>query len=429
MLPRGKLDIGWADLGVAARACLQMGDRGAAQRRVAAAWSDAGEALACLSVRSGFDLLLQALALPAGSEILVSAITIRDMTRIIEHHGLVPVPVDLDMATLSVPVAQLERAVTPSTRAILVAHLFGSRMPLDEVARFAKERGLLLIEDCAQAFVGPDYRGHPASDACLFSFGPIKTATALGGGIVTVRDATLRERMRALQARYPVQSRWRYLKRVVTYGVFKLATVPVLYRALTTACTLLGKDHDTVIAGATRGFPGPGLITNIRQQPSEPLLQLLARRITQFAPGRIEWRARIGSSVADLLPEGAVPGRRAAEHSYWVFPVQASQPDRVMRALWRQGFDATRAASSLYVVDPPPDRPELDPSEARRVMDQVLYLPVYPALSGRDRVRLARAAAEALKPDVGSDDEAAPRRGERNSASGTNYGGGSNTAC
>src|SRR5690606_8136562 len=78
MLPRGKLDIGWADLGVAARACLQMGDRGAAQRRVAAAWSDAGEALACLSVRSGFDLLLQALALPAGSEILVSAITIRD---------------------------------------------------------------------------------------------------------------------------------------------------------------------------------------------------------------------------------------------------------------------------------------------------------------------------------------------------------------
>ncbi|HCK72012.1 MAG TPA: aminotransferase DegT, partial [Planctomycetaceae bacterium] len=50
----------------------------------------------CLSVRTGFDLLFQALNLPAGSEVLVSALTIDGMLRVIEEHDLVAVPVDLD---------------------------------------------------------------------------------------------------------------------------------------------------------------------------------------------------------------------------------------------------------------------------------------------------------------------------------------------
>ncbi|MDI3339850.1 MAG: aminotransferase class I/II-fold pyridoxal phosphate-dependent enzyme [Sphaerobacter sp.] len=400
MLPRGKPDIGWTDLVAAAWRCLRPGDRAAAQRRVEDAWSPADDALACLSVRSGFDLLLQALCLPAGSEILVSAITIRDMTRIIEHHGLVPVPVDLDMATLSVPVAHLERALTPRTRAILVAHLFGSRMPLDDIARFARQHGLLLIEDCAQAFTGRDYRGCPESDACLFSFGPIKTATALGGGIVTVRDRAVLTRMREIQASYPVQSRWRYLKRVGTFGVFKLLAAPLPYRAFTAACRALGREHDAIISGALRGFPGPGLMAKIRQQPATPLLALMERRITRFDPHQIARRRQVGKAAIGALPGLAIPGARAAQHSHWVFPVQAPAPDRLMRQLWRHGFDATRGASSMSVVDPPPDRPELEPCAARRVMDQVLYLPVYPGISPRDLARLARAVAEPPLPDA-----------------------------
>lgn len=393
MLPRGKPDIGWSDLAFAAGWCLRPGDPAAAQRRVEAAWSAEGEALACLSVRSGFDLLLQALELPAGSEILVSAITIRDMTGIIEHHGLVSVPVDLDMETLSIPVANLERARTPRTRAILVAHLFGSRMPLDDVAHFARQHGLLLIEDCAQAFTGRDYRGHPGSDVCLFSFGPIKTATALGGGIVTVRDSAVRARMREIQDSYPMQSRWRYLQRVGTYGALKLLAAPVPFRAFTAACQALGRDHDAVIAGALRGFPGPGLMAKIRRQPSYPLLALMARRVARFDPRRVERRAQVARAVIQMLPDVARPGAAAVEHSYWVFPVQAPDPDRLVRHLWRHGFDATRGASSMAVVDPPPDRPEMEPREARRVMAKVLYLPVYPGISDRDLARLARAVA------------------------------------
>ena len=77
---------------------------------------------------------------------------------------------------------------------ILVAHLFGSRVDLAPLAR----PGVLLVEDCAQSFRGPGARGDPPADVSLFSFGSIKTATALGGALVRVEDAALRARMREL---------------------------------------------------------------------------------------------------------------------------------------------------------------------------------------------------------------------------------------
>src|SRR5450759_432681 len=124
-------------------------------KRLETGWSRAGEGLACRSVRSGFHLLLDSLALPAGTEVLVSAVTHPDMVRILEAHGLVAVPVDLDIATLAPRLDLAERLVTPRTSAMLVAHLFGGRVDMNPLADFAKGHRLLLWEDCAQAFTGP----------------------------------------------------------------------------------------------------------------------------------------------------------------------------------------------------------------------------------------------------------------------------------
>jgi perosamine synthetase len=158
------------------------------------------EGLACLSLRSGFDLYLQALALPAGSEVLVTAFTIPDMVRILEHHGLVPVPIDLDLDTLAPTRASLESALTPLTQAILYAHRFGSRDAAGPALEVAAQYGLRFWEDLAQAYVGDDYRAAPEADLAMFSFGTIKTATALGGGMLTVRDALLRDELVYLSA-------------------------------------------------------------------------------------------------------------------------------------------------------------------------------------------------------------------------------------
>ncbi len=125
-----RFDLGWADLVVGLWACATPRRRGTLARRLESRWSPANDALVCLSVRTGFDLYLTALGLPRGSEVLISAVTIPDMVRIIESHGLVPVPVDVDLQRLAVRIDALERAATSATRVIVVAHLFGSRMPL-----------------------------------------------------------------------------------------------------------------------------------------------------------------------------------------------------------------------------------------------------------------------------------------------------------
>src|SRR6185369_9747418 len=202
---RKRLDIRWSDFGGALRDCVTSGDRTRLAADLQNFWSPQGDALACLSVRSGFDLWLASLGLPPGSEVLVSAITIRDMVRIIETHGLVPVPVDIDPDTLAIDLDSLQQAISPRSRVILVAHLFGTRQPLADVLEIARQHHLLVAEDCAQAFAGRHYTGDPRSDVTMFSFGPIKTATALGGALLCVRDRGVLARMRKLQAGYPIQ--------------------------------------------------------------------------------------------------------------------------------------------------------------------------------------------------------------------------------
>lgn len=135
--PRHRIDIGIADLAFGAVATLLPLGPARPARAVEARWSPDGDTLACLSARSAFDLLLSGLDLAPGSEVLVSAVTVPDMPRILAEHGLVAVPVDLDVDTLGPRVDLLERLRTPRTRAVLVAHLFGGRLDLGPVAAFA----------------------------------------------------------------------------------------------------------------------------------------------------------------------------------------------------------------------------------------------------------------------------------------------------
>lgn len=216
--PRHRIDLSAADLALAACACAVPARRRNLAAGVERAWSPSGGALACLSVRSGLDLLLSALDLPLGSEVLVSAITIPDMVRIIQGHGLVPVPVDVEPSTLAPRTDLAEQLVTDRTRAVLVAHLFGGHVDLAPLAALARRHHLLVIEDCAQAFAGPGDTGNDLADVSLFSFGPIKTATALGGALVRVRNAQLLDRMGGIHATWPVQRRSAYARRIIRFS-------------------------------------------------------------------------------------------------------------------------------------------------------------------------------------------------------------------
>lgn len=396
MHPRKRLDIGWGDLAAGIWGALRPGAREAAAREAEALWSPAGEAVACLSIRTGFDALLATLGWAPGTEVLVSAVTIPHMIDLLVEHGLVPVPVDLDMQTLELAPGALARAVTPRTRAILVAHVFGSRMALDEAVAVAEAHGLMLIEDCAQAWLGDPFRGHPAADVSMFSFGTIKTATALGGALLVVRDEGLRGRLREALGALAPRPEGGFARRALKYAGLKLlGDSTLLYGALARGLRAAGRDHDQVIMAASRGFSGPDFLSLIRRAPSRGLLRLLARRLRGYDPAAVARRARAGDRLAALIPETIeVVGRRAALRTWWLFPVVVARPEVVRLALGEAGFDAALGSTSLTWVPAPEDRPELTPQAARRVMSSILYLPLHGEMSDKVLKTLADCLAQ-----------------------------------
>jgi dTDP-4-amino-4,6-dideoxygalactose transaminase len=277
----------------------------------------------------------------------------------------------------------LEAALTPRTRVVLVAHLFGGRMDLDPVLRFARERGLLLVEDCAQAFQGPERMKDSTADVSMHSFGILKTSTALGGAVLRVRDKRTLGRMQEIQASYPSQGRGAYLKRLL--GVLGLVAVsrPRLYGLLSRACARLGYDLDALVRGVVRGFPSGEseamYLGRLRQRPSAPLLAMLERRLSTFDGKRLARRALAGERFARRLRvEDLHPGRHSLERTHWLFPVIIADPEALVADLRRHGLDASRATSSIAAVEAPAGRPS--PAEASLMMSGAVFLPTYPEL-------------------------------------------------
>ena len=116
LVPRLRLDISWGDLAVGMVACAWAHDVERRTADIESRFGEGGDALVAYSVRSALDAYLSEVTWPAGSEVLVSALTIPHMVRIIADHGFVPVPVDLDPGTL-VPSAGDLRACRTGGRA------------------------------------------------------------------------------------------------------------------------------------------------------------------------------------------------------------------------------------------------------------------------------------------------------------------------
>jgi len=399
MYARKRLDLGWRDLMSGLLACAGSTDEKAPRERIERAFSGDGHALATLSVRSGLDLFLAEAALPKGSEVLMSALTIPDMWRIVEHNGLVPVPVDLDARTLAPRPGAIEAAASPRTRALVVAHLFGDRIDLEPIARTCRAKRWILLEDCAQSWTGDADRGNPSADVSMFSFGPIKTAAALAGGVLVVRDRSILGRMRARQEQWPVQERGKYFTRTLKYAGLVALTKRPTYTAFAKGCELAGKDLDSLIQGSVRGFAGGDFFEKIRHRPGPALLTTLARRLERSNAWRIDGRIARARRVIERLPESvSIPGEQNPFHSYWVFTVLVDDPDQVVRELRAAGFDATHAAS-LRAVPAPPGRPDLEPREAQRILSRTVYLPCYPEMPERAVDAMADALARAVRTD------------------------------
>jgi dTDP-4-amino-4,6-dideoxygalactose transaminase len=149
-----------------------------------------------IGVANGTDALviaLDALGIGDGDEVICPAFTFFATAEAIARRNAVPVFADIDPQTLNLDPADVERRITKGTKAIMPVHLFGRPTPIRELRRF----DLPLLEDAAQAFGSP---GIATSIASTFSFFPTKNLFGLGdGGLITVNDAALGERVRMLR--------------------------------------------------------------------------------------------------------------------------------------------------------------------------------------------------------------------------------------
>jgi dTDP-4-amino-4,6-dideoxygalactose transaminase len=390
---RHRLDIRPAHLRRAV-AALAIADTAREERDLERLWAPDGSALACYSVRSGFHLLLSALDLPLGSEVLFSAVTHPDMPRIAEHHGLVPVPVDLDPATMAPTPIALARSIGEKSRVLVVAHLFGGHADMGPLSDLCRANGLILVEDCAQAYQGPPDTGDEHAAVSMFSFGILKTATALGGALLTVRDEKLLVRMRGIQLGWPLQKRSSHAKRITQTAAFLSLTRPLPYAAM---AKMMGSDFDRFVNTSVKAFPAGStaeLVGRLEQRPGAPLLNLMTHRLETFDHARLLARTASGESLAAMMPAGFHVGGAALDHSHWLFPVVTDRPDELIAAARGHGLDAARSASSVKAIAAPPDRPDLEPERARGVMSRLVFVPAYPELSAGALDALAEALEE-----------------------------------
>lgn len=390
--PRHHIDIGLRDLAFGLTQCVRPLSQESVARALERAIDDSDAWIATLSVRSAFDLLLTSLALPEGSEVLLSALTIPHMAEIVAAHGLVPVPVDLDPDTLSPTRDSLTVAWSPRARVLVVAQLFGAAADFDEAARFCKERDILLVNDNAQGYVGPESLREAEGDIAFFSFGSIKTATCLGGALTRVQDPALLRTMRRTQAAWPVQPTQAYAQKLAQYAALRVPSDPRAYGVFERACETFGSGLDDMIMSMTRGFPTNSveeLLRRVRHRPCAALLRLLDRRRTTFDDGRVHRRGLAGQRAAERLGvDICVVGGGQPRRTHWLFALSLENPAHYMRPLRARGFDSARGTTSITAVAPPPSRPETEARTAQRIMDRLLFVPMYPEMPESERERL-----------------------------------------
>jgi dTDP-4-amino-4,6-dideoxygalactose transaminase len=161
-------------------------------------------AIGCASGTDALILALMASGVGPGDQVITTPYSFFATAGAIAHLGAIPVFADVDPATFNIDPQRAAEVIerSPRARAIIAVHLFGGCADMEPLCATARERGLVLIEDAAQA-IGAEYRGRRTGGmgriGC-FSFYPSKNLSAFGeGGLLTTQDESIAQRLRALR--------------------------------------------------------------------------------------------------------------------------------------------------------------------------------------------------------------------------------------
>lgn len=332
------------------------------------------------SGRSALRSTLQAAALPAGTEVIVSTYCCAAVAEAIVDSGLRPVLADVD-AELNMTLGSVEAIVSPATSAVVIVHLGGVRArDGEEITSWARQRGLLVIDDLAQG--SPLDAAARTADATLFSSGPGKLHFGPGGGWVDVPDPELRARVAAqvstTEPRTVTDARLdRFLRRY-----------PPTPSGLGDLRTRIRDRRGGSLEHGPR-MTEPRWISGVDA----------AIAAAQLSRGRasIDRRRQHASRWRLLLDESSIPCSMATDPGsatkVWVM---TSSPIEVLAgALWRRGVEMERLYTPLH-FDARWKRGQHGPlSNAEAAWRRVGAVPVRPDLAARDWDRIERAISAA----------------------------------
>jgi dTDP-4-amino-4,6-dideoxygalactose transaminase len=186
-----------------------------------ACYLGARRVVAVSSCSAAMFLALKAMDVGPGDEVVTSALTFASTVHGIIHAGARPVLADIDPETFCVPPEEIEKRITPKTRAIVPVHFGGQACRIDEMLETSAARGIRVLEDAAHSFgasVGGRMLGS-FGDAAAFSFYATKNITTGEGGCLATGDEALADRVRLLSyhgmshdtwARYADRGSWYY---------------------------------------------------------------------------------------------------------------------------------------------------------------------------------------------------------------------------
>ncbi|HLE97193.1 MAG TPA: DegT/DnrJ/EryC1/StrS family aminotransferase [Candidatus Thermoplasmatota archaeon] len=204
---RGEVAELWKELAPALEAVLRsghfiLGPSVEAFERETARYLGVKHAIGLNSGTDALVLALRAVGVKPGDEVIVPSFTFFATAEAVSSIGGVPVMADVDAATFTIDTAHARKLVTPRTKAVIPVHLYGQTADMDPLLDLAREKGLKIVEDVAQAF-GAKHKGRQAGtlgDAGAFSFFPTKNLGCYGdGGMVTTADDAVATSIRKLR--------------------------------------------------------------------------------------------------------------------------------------------------------------------------------------------------------------------------------------
>lgn len=309
-----------------------------------------------VGVANGTDALvlaLRALGIGPGDEVITVSHSFVATALAVRLVGATPVFVDVDDRTMLMDPPLLEPALTERTRAVLPVHLNGLPCAMDPIVRFCEDRGLHLVEDCAQA-LGARHAGRPVGSwgVGCFSLHPLKPLAACGdAGLVTTSDTALAERLRRLR----------------NLG-------------------LVDRDRCELVG------------TNSRLDTLQAALLLVKEpHLDEWIEARRERAQRYREALAGRL---TLPPEEGADDlaTYSAFVVRHPRRDRLRELLAERGVDA-RPHYPLAIHRQPAfaDLPAADLPVTERVVASILSLPVSPELGRDEQQRVIEAVLESLE--------------------------------